>query len=66
MSRLKYHAAIFAAAAVLAGCNFVEDTLSSVTIEEGEPSEPAETAAIPPAPGEEGQQPALSPAPPSP
>ena len=65
MSRLKYHAAIFAAAAVLAGCNYVDDTLSSVfTVEEA--SEPEETVKTPPAPGEEDQQPALSPTPPSP
>lgn len=65
MARLKYHAAIFAAAAVLAGCTFVADTIFPVFTGE-EPSEPRETVQIPPSPGEERQQPVGAPAAPSP
>ncbi len=65
MARLKYHAAIFAAAAVLAGCTFIADTIFPVFTGE-EPSEPREAIEIPPSPGEKRQQAVLSPAAPSP
>ncbi len=65
MARLKYHVAIFAAAAVLAGCTFIADTIFPVFTGE-EPSKPREAIEIPPSPGEKRQQAVLPPAAPSP